>query len=127
GAKRSVTGSRYTANLFTLDGTNLNDQFSQAGSASGNVLGVEAVREFQVLTNSFSAEYGHHTGGIINAATKSGTNSLHGSVVKSPRDDGLDAKSYFDANKPPFARNQFGYSVGGPILPSRTFFFSTYE
>ena len=64
GSKLSVNGSRYTANLFTLDGTNLNDQFSQAGSASGNVLGVEAVREFQVLTNSFSAEYGHHTGGV---------------------------------------------------------------
>ncbi len=127
GAKLSVNGSRYTANLFTLDGTNLNDQFSQAGSASGNVLGVEAVREFQVLTNSFSAEYGHHTGGIINAATKSGTNSLHGSVFEFHRDDGFDAKNYFDANKPPFTRNQFGYSVGGPILPSRTFFFSTYE
>ena len=125
GAKLSVNGSRYTANLFTLDGTNLNDQFSQAGSASGNVLGVEAVREFQVLTNSFSAEYGHHTGGIINAATKSGTNSLHGSVFEFHRDDGFDAKNYFDASKPPFTRNQFGYSVGGPILPSRTFFFST--
>jgi Carboxypeptidase regulatory-like domain/TonB-dependent Receptor Plug Domain/TonB dependent receptor len=127
GAKLSVNGSRYTANLFTLDGTNLNDQFSQAGSASGNVLGVEAVREFQVLTNSFSAEYGHHTGGIINAATKSGTNSLRGSLFEFHRDDALDAKNYFDAAKPPFARNQFGYSVGGPIIPSKTFFFSTYE
>src|SRR4029079_13889074 len=82
GAKLSVNGSRYTSNLFTLDGTHLNDQFSHAGSPSGNVLGVEAVREFQVLTNSFSAEYGHHTGGIINAATKSGTNSLHGPAVE---------------------------------------------
>lgn len=127
GAKLSVNGSRYTANLFTLDGTNLNDQFSQAGSASGNVLGVEAVREFQVLTNSFSAEYGHHTGGIINAATKSGTNSLRGSLFEFHRDDALDAKNYFDAAKPPFARNQFGYAVGGPIIPSKTFFFSTYE
>jgi len=127
GAKLSVNGSRYTSNLFTLDGTNLNDQFSQAGSASGNVLGVEAVREFQVLTNSFSAEYGHHTGGIINAATKSGTNSLHGSVFEFHRDDAIDAKNYFDQEKPPFARNQFGYSVGGPIITSRTFFFTTYE
>ena len=127
GAKLSVNGSRYTANLFTLDGTNLNDQFSQAGSASGNVLGVEAVREFQVLTNSFSAEYGHHTGGIINAATKAGTNSLHGSVFEFHRDDALDAKNFFDAAKPPFTRNQFGYSIGGPIVPSRTFFFTTYE
>ena len=127
GAKLSVNGSRYTSNLFTLDGTSLNDQFSQAGSASGNVLGVEAVREFQVLTNSFSAEYGHHTGGIINAATKSGTNALHGSVFEFHRDDALDSKNYFDLEKPPFARNQFGYSVGGPIITSRTFFFTTYE
>jgi len=127
GAKLSVNGSRYTANLFTLDGTNLNDQFSQAGSASGNVLGVEAVREFQVLTNSFSAEFGHHTGGIINAATKSGTNRLHGSVFEFHRNDGLDAKNYFDDEQPPFTRNQFGYSIGGPILLNRTFFFSTYE
>jgi carboxypeptidase family protein/TonB-dependent receptor-like protein len=127
GAKLSVNGSRYTANLFTLDGTNLNDQFSQAGSASGNVLGVEAVREFQVLTNSFSAEYGHHTGGVINAATKSGTNAVHGSVFEFHRDDAFDAKSYFDAVKPPFQRNQFGVSLGGPIVPSKTFFFTTYE
>jgi hypothetical protein len=127
GAKLSVNGSRYTANLFTLDGTNLNDQFSQAGSASGNVLGVEAVREFQVLTNSFSAEYGHHTGGIINAATKSGTNTVHGSLFEFHRDDAFDAKNYFDAVKPPFKRNQFGFSLGGPIVPSKTFFFTTYE
>ena len=127
GAKLSVNGSRYTANLFTLDGTNLNDEYSQAGSASGNVLGVEAVREFQVLTNSFSAEFGHHTGGIINAATKSGTNALHGSLFEFHRDDSLDSKNYFDAEKPPFERNQFGFSLGGPIMRNKTFFFANYE
>lgn len=127
GMKLSVNGSRYTANLFTLDGTNLNDEYSQAGSASGNVLGVEAIREFQVLTNSFSAEYGHHTGGIINAATKSGTNTVHGSAFEFHRGDNLDAKNYFDDEKPPFSRNQFGYSIGGPIIHNKTFFFNTYE
>jgi Carboxypeptidase regulatory-like domain/TonB-dependent Receptor Plug Domain len=127
GAKLSVNGSRYTANLFTLDGTNLNDEYSQAGSASGNVLGVEAVREFQVLTNSFSAEYGNHTGGIINAATKSGTNALHGSMFEFHRNDSLDAKNYFDVERPPFQRNQFGASLGGPIVRTRTFFFANYE
>ena len=127
GSKLSVNGSRYTANLFTLDGTNLNDQFSQAGSASGNVLGVEAVREFQVLTNSFSAEYGHHTGGVINAATKSGTNAVHGSAFEFHRGDSLDSKNYFDTIKPPFQRNQYGFSLGGPIVHSRTFFFANYE
>ena len=127
GAKLSVNGSRYTANLFTLDGTNLNDEYSQAGSASGNVLGVEAIREFQVLTNSFSAEFGSHTGGIINAATKSGTNSSHGSIFEFHRDDNLDAKNYFDDEKPPFQRNQFGFSIGGPIVQNHTFYFANYE
>jgi hypothetical protein len=127
GAKLSVNGSRYTANLFTLDGTNLNDEYSQAGSASGNVLGVEAIREFQVLTNSFSAEFGSHTGGIINAATKSGTNSTHGSIFEFHRDDNLDAKNYFDDEKPPFQRNQFGFSLGGPIVQNHTFYFVNYE
>ena len=127
GAKLSVNGARYASNLFTLDGTNLNDQFSQAGSSSGNVLGVEAIREFRVLTNSFSAEYGHHTGGVVNAATKSGTNSVHGSAFEFHRDDALDARNYFDDETPPFTRNQFGFSLGGPIVRQRAFFFTTYE
>jgi outer membrane receptor protein involved in Fe transport len=129
GQKLSVNGSRYTANLFTLDGTMLNDQFNQAGSASGNLLGVEAVREFQVLTNSFSAEYGRHTGAVINAATKSGTNAFHGSVFEFHRNEALDAKNYFDVpgQEPNFSRNQFGFSMGGPIRKDRTFYFATYE
>ncbi len=129
GAKLSVNGSRYTANLFTLDGTALNDQFSQAGSASGNLLGVEAIREFRVLTNSFSAEYGRHTGGVINAATKSGTNAVHGSAFEFHRNDALDSPSFFDDpdDLPDFERNQFGFSLGGPIQHDKTFFFVTYE
>lgn len=129
GAKLSVNGSRYTANLFTLDGTTLNDQFSQAGSASGNLLGVEAIREFRVLTNSFSAEYGRHTGGVINAATKSGTNAIHGSAFEFHRNDALDSPNYFDDpdDVPDFRRNQFGFSLGGPIQHDKTFFFVTYE
>jgi hypothetical protein len=129
GAKLSVNGSRYTANLFTLDGTMLNDQFNQAGSASGNLLGVEAVQEFQVLTNSFSAEFGRHTGAVINAATKSGTNRFHGSFFEFHRNDALDASNYFDlpGQEPDFRRNQFGFSVGGPIAKDRTFYFATYE
>jgi len=127
GAKLSVNGARYSSNLFTLDGTNLNDQFSQAGSSSGNVLGVEAIREFRVLTNSFSAEYGHHTGGVINAATKSGTNRYRGSAFEFHRNDALDARNYFDDDTPPFTRNQFGFSLGGPVARQRTFFFTTYE
>ncbi len=130
GAKLSVNGSRYTANLFTIDGTMLNDQFNQAGSASGNVLGVEAIREFQVLTNSFSAEFGRHTGAVINAVTKSGTNAFRGSAFEFHRDQRLNTRAYFDPTdkaKPDFTRNQYGFSVGGPIRKDRLFVFTTYE
>lgn len=129
GVKLSVHGSRYTANLFTLDGTSINDEYNQAGGASGNVLGVEAIREFRVLTNSFSAEYGRHTGGVINAATKSGTNKVRGSLFQFHRNDALDSRNFFDdpANVPDFKRNQFGFSLGGPIQKEKTFFFVTYE
>ena len=119
GQKISVNGSRYTQNLFTLDGTMMNDQFNQAGSASGNMLGVEAVREFQVLTNSFSAEYGRHTGAVVNAATKTGTNAFRGSVFEFHRNEALDANRWEaernNLSKPDFTRNQFGFSAGGPI------------
>ena len=131
GQKISVNGSRYTQNLFTLDGTMMNDQFNQAGSASGNMLGVEAVREFQVLTNSFSAEYGRHTGAVINAATKTGTNAFRGSLFEFHRNEALDAKRWeakqADLPEPDFSRNQFGFSAGGPIIQNKTFFFGTYE
>lgn len=131
GQKISVNGARYTQNLFTLDGTMMNDQFNQAGSATGNMLGVEAIREFQVLTNSFSAEYGRHTGAVVNAATKSGTNTFHGSLFEFHRNEALDANRWEaeqnDLSKPDFARNQFGFSAGGPILRERTFFFVNYE
>ena len=131
GQKISVNGSRYTQNLFTLDGTMMNDQFNQAGSASGNMLGVEAVREFQVLTNSFSAEYGRHTGAVINAATKTGTNAFRGSVFEFHRNEALDAKRWeakqADLPEPDFSRNQYGFSAGGPIIQNKTFFFGTYE
>lgn len=131
GQKISVNGARYNQNLFTLDGTMMNDQFNQAGSASGNMLGVEAVREFQVLTNSFSAEYGRHVGAVVNAATKSGTNVFHGSVFEFHRNEALDANRWEakqnDLAKPDFTRNQFGFSFGGPVVRNRLFFFSTYE
>ena len=127
GVKLAVNGARYTSNLFTLDGTSMNDEYNQAGSASGNLLGVDSIREFQVLTNSFSAEYGHHTGGIVNAATKSGANTFHGSAFEFHRNSHLDARNFFDTTEPEFQRNQFGASLGGPIVKNETFFFTNYE
>jgi hypothetical protein len=127
GVKLAINGARYTSNLFTLDGTSMNDEYNQAGSASGNLLGVDSIREFQVLTNSFSAEFGHHTGGIVNAATKSGANTFHGSAFEFHRDSAMDARNFFDVVPAEFQRNQFGASLGGPIVHNETFFFTNFE
>ena len=128
GKKISISGSRFTSNVFLLDGTVMNDSFNSAGSAAGGtVTGVETVREFKVVTNAYSAEYGQHTGGVVNAVTKSGTNALHGSVYEFHRNDALDAPNFFDVEQPDFVRNQFGVAAGGPIAKNRTFFFANYE
>src|SRR5439155_20450804 len=83
GKKISISGGRFTSNLFLLDGTVMNDSYNSAGSAAGGVLaGVETVREFKVITNAYSAEYGQHTDGVITAVTKSGTNQMHGSAYE---------------------------------------------
>jgi len=131
GVKFSVSGSRAYSNLFLLDGTDINDQADfTPGSAAGIVLGVETLREFSVLTNTYSAEYGRKSGGIINAVTKSGTNELHGNAFYFHRNDNFDARNFFNPEprpKPEFKRNQFGATGGGRILRDRTFFFGGYE
>src|SRR5438093_1665271 len=129
GTKFSVSGSRVDSNSFLLDGTNINDQSNNTpGSASGNLLGVEMLREFRVLTGAYSAEYGRYSGGIITAVTKSGGNELHGNVYEFHRNDNLHARNFFDQKSAPeFKRNQFGATLGGPIVLDRTFFFGGYE
>ena len=137
GAKISVAGARPSSNAFLLDGTFANDTMSNTpAGASGFFLGVETLKEFSVLTNTYSAEYGQSMGGIVNAVTKSGTNQLHGSVFYFHRNDNLDARNFFDTdptnptvrNDPPeFRRNQFGATAGGPIVPDKTFIFGGYE
>lgn len=127
GTKLTISGTRYYGNLFLLDGTDIRDIANGAGSAAGVLMGVETVRELNVVTNAFSAEYGNHTGGVFNAVTKSGTNTIHGSAVWFHRDDNLDARNFFDIQKPAFERNQFGLTGGGPILHDRLFFFASYE
>ncbi len=128
GKKISIAGARYISNLFLLDGAVMNDFYGAAGSAAGTVAGVETVREFRVITNAFDAEYGRHTGGVISAVTKSGTNVFHGSVFEFLRNDALDAENFFDRGaKPPYQRNQFGGSIGGRLRTDRTFFFGSYE
>ena len=128
GVKISVAGARPNQNLFTLDGTDFNDALNNTpASAQGLMTGVETIREFQVLTNTFSAEYGRATGGVFNVVTKSGTNGFHGSAFEFYRGDSLDSKNFFDDEKPEFSRHQFGFSLGGPIVRDRTFFFASYE
>ena len=128
GAKISVAGSRPNQNLFTLDGTDYNDALNNTpGSAQGLMTGVETIKEFQVLTNTMSAEYGRTSGGVFNVVTKSGTNDFHGSAFEFYRNDVLDSKNFFDDEKPRFWRDQFGLSLGGPIVRNKTFFFTSYE
>ena len=128
GTKMSVAGSRPSQNMFTLDGTAYNDALNNTpASANGVMTGVETIKEFRVVTNAMSAEYGRAGGGVFNVVTKSGTNQFTGSAFEFFRDDKLDGKNYFDDEKPDFRRNQFGGSFGAPILKNRTFFFGSYE
>src|SRR2546427_12824673 len=100
-------------------------QFGTPGSAGGGLLGVDGVREFQVLTTNYSTEFGGTSGGVVNMVTKSGTNQLHGTVYEFLRNSVLDAAKWednsFARGKPPFKRNQFGFSLGGPIKKNKTF------
>src|SRR4029077_20248420 len=136
-------GARPQQNVYRLNGVIVND-YSNAGP--GNVLGanagVDAIQEFSVLTGNYSAEYGDTSGGVINAVTKSGTNSLHGTVYEFIRNDHFDAANRFEeptpqncpnaANCTPpgkghFERNQFGASAGWKVLKDRAFLFGNYE
>jgi hypothetical protein len=129
GAQITISGARPQQNNYRLDGISINDYSNGApGSVLGGNLGVDAIQEFSVLTNNYSAEYGRTAGGVVNAITRSGANQLHGSVYEFLRNGALDARNFFDGAKiPPFRRNQFGASAGGPIIKDRTFFFGDYE
>src|SRR5882724_4273402 len=129
GQQLTISGARPQQNNYRLDGISLNDYANGApGSVLGGSLGVDAIQEFSVLTSNYSAEYGKTSGGVINAITRSGTGAFHGSAYEFLRNSALDARNFFDGPKiPSFKRNQFGGSIGGPIIPKRTFFFADYE
>jgi hypothetical protein len=129
GSQLTISGGRPEQNNYRLDGVSINDYSNGApGSVLGSNLGVDAVEEFSVLTSNYSAEYGRTSGGVINAVTKSGTDSFHGTGYEFLRNSALDAKNYFDPLiKPPFRRNQFGASGGGPLVKEKTFIFADYE
>ena len=128
GAQLAISGARPQQNNYRLDGVSLNDYSNGGpGSVLGGNLGVDAIQEFSVLTSNYPAEYGKSSGGVVNAVTRPGTNEFHGSVYEFIRNSALDAPNYFDTSIPPFKRNQFGASAGGPIRKDRTFFFADYE
>src|SRR5438309_5980258 len=92
-----------------------------------SLLGVEAVREYNVLEHTYGAEYGKRAGGQVSIVTSSGTNDWHGNVFEYHRNSALDAKNYFEATKGPFKRHQFGGTIGGPLKKDKLFVFGNYE
>ncbi len=133
GNQLSVGGGRPTQNSYRLDGAIVND-YSNAGPGSvlGANLGVDAIQEFTVLTSNYSAEYGFTSGGVINAITKSGTNTFHGSAFDFVRNDAFDARNFFTKTpallpKNQLIQNQFGASGGWRVFKDKTFLFGDYE
>src|SRR6202158_2421545 len=148
GTQMTIGGNRPQEDVYRLDGVLINDSPGGGpGSVWGGALGVDAIQEFSVITGNAAANYGRTSGGVINAVTLSGQNVVHGSAYEFMRNSALDAANFFDVlakntnrRKPPFKRNQFGFSAGGPVyLPrltgpavgyngkNKTFFFVDYE
>ena len=127
----SVAGRRTSENLFLINGVEYTGSSQLAispGGVSGELLGIDAVREFNVLTDTYSAEYGKRAGAQVSVVTQSGTNALHGTLFEFLRNSALDARNFFDrAYVPPFRRNQFGGALGGPIKKNKLFVFGNYE
>lgn len=131
GSMFAVSGRRPQENLFLLNGieyTGVSEINVTPGGASGQLLGVEAVREFNVVSDNYGAQYGKRPGAQISIVTASGANQPHGSVYEFLRNSALDARNFFDfGDVPQFERNEFGASAGGAIQPDKTFVFGNYE
>src|SRR3954468_8602644 len=120
-------GNRETSVNFMLNGINLNDLSNSQVTFQPSI---NTVSEFKVETSTFSAEYGRNSGAIVNVATRSGANALHGEAFEFYRDDTFDSRNYFNPEpnpKSPFNRKQFGFNLGGPIVKNKTFYFFSYE
>jgi len=128
GNEVSDAGHRPSDNNYLINGISVSDFANEGpGNVLGAALGVDAIQEFSVLTTNYSAEYGRAAGAVINAITKSGTNTFHGDAYWFLRDKRLDARNFFATTLPPFHRNQFGASGGGPIKKDKAFVFVDYE
>ena len=124
----SAAGMRVTANTFVMDGVDVMDtSLNTPGSAAGQMMGVETLREFRVITNNAPAQYGRGMGAVVDVSSRSGTNDLHGTVFEFLRNEAVDARSFFEPDVQPLKRNQFGFVLGGPIVKDKAFFFGSYE
>src|SRR5215831_10601451 len=128
----SVAGHRQETNRFLINGVdwiggNATHQFLTPSGASSQLLGVEAVREYNVLEHTYGAEYGKRAGGQVSIVTSSGTNQWHGDVFEYHRNSALDARNFFEQQKGPFKRHQFGGTMGGPLMKDKLFVFGNYE
>ena len=127
----SASGRRPQENLYVLNGvefTSASEINNTPGGVSGQLLGVDAVREFSVVKDTYGAEYGKRPGAQINIVTASGSNGVHGSAYEFLRNSSLDARNFFDhGDIPQFQRNMFGASLGGPLKKDKTFLFANYE
>jgi len=122
---QSVNGMRESANGYLLNGISV-QEFAYSGTAV--VPNLDSLSEFRIITNNFDAEYGNFSGGQVNVVTKAGNNQFHGDVFEFLRNTDLDAANYFDQNKRgPFQQNEFGGTVGGPIVKDKAFFFGDYQ
>lgn len=133
GNRFAVAGRRYTENMYLFDGIERQgvsrSSSTMPGGASGEMLGIDAVREFNVVKDTYPAEYGKVAGGQVSIVTMSGTNEFHGTAFEFLRHDALDARNFFDkgSEPPPFRRYNFGFSGGGPLRRNGTFIFGNYE
>ena len=126
----SAGGARSTQNNFLLDGVDNNSNLADLLNETAFVIqpSVDAIQEFKVQTSAYSAEFGRGNGAILNAVIKSGTNGFHGDAYEFLRNEKLDARNAFDAfGRQPYKQNQFGATLGGPLIKNRTFFFGDYE
>jgi len=120
----SVNGQRETGNAFLVNGGDVSEG---RNLGAGLIPNLDSIEEFRLITNSFDAEYGKFSGAVMNAITKSGTNSIHGDAFEFLRNNDLDARNFFDPSIAELRRNQYGYTLGGPAWKNRLFWFSDYQ
>jgi hypothetical protein len=120
----SIDGQRESSNGFMMNGIDVQEHMNGGTSIVANL---DAIDEFRVLTNNFDPEYGNYNGGMVTVITKSGSDVFHGSGFEFLRNTALDARGYFDPTRPAFRQNQFGGTLGGPVIHQKIYFFSDYQ